>query len=115
MSRVVRKIVVDIGPAGSAHAMHFDDFDLGFLGDKQVERASEIVYSTASGLWNIILAGETHPVPEAKGFAGYEVARRFEVEWFQEARESGVPPSSFHGRVIAGTKRFGCSYLPICD
>lgn len=102
-------IVIDFSPEGGAQGMHFDAFDLGFLGKKKVTRATEIQHNETTQLWDIILPQNTMPCStepfpcctEVTGFTGYDVARRFEVEWIQAARMASVDPSSAKGIRIA--------------
>ena len=85
-----------------------DDFDLGFLGDKKIIRASEIVFNEDTQLWDVF-AGTKHPLATAyqccAGFTTYEFARKFEVLWFQNCAIAGVEPSSKYGLLIASTVR----------
>jgi hypothetical protein len=101
-----KEIVIDIAPDGEATGMHFDQFDLGFLGDKDIQRASDIVWNKQSKWWEIIVAGQTEPVGHAAcGFASYEEAREFEVKWFQECRKRREHPHSAGGNRIAAGLR----------
>lgn len=98
----MKELVLDIGNDGSAQAMHFDEFDLGFLGKKKISRASEIMHNEETDLWDIYLPEKN--MPECiwvMGFDGYDEARKFEVSWLQECRKAGVSPDSPNGRHIA--------------
>jgi len=98
----MKELVIDISADGKAEAMHFDEFDLGFLGKKKISRASEIFYNEDSELWDIILPGEDHPSTIwSMGFKGYDEARNFEVSWLQECRKQRVDPRSEGGIKIA--------------
>jgi hypothetical protein len=82
--------------------MHFDEMPLDFLGEMNVERASDIKYFTKGKCWEIIIAGDSIPrVPAQSGFSTYEAARAFEVEWFQACRKEGATPKSERGLQIA--------------
>ena len=100
------EIVIDINPVGKTEAMHFDDFDLEFLGAKHISRASEIFHNEGTQKWDIILPGTIAPVCEAvQGFKGYDVARNFEVSWLQACRKSRVQPTDEDGISIAKNLR----------
>jgi hypothetical protein len=96
-----KEIVIDCNPNGAVEAMHFDEFDLRFLGAKRVERASEIFHNKATDEWDILLPGQDAPYFVAMGFKGYDVARRFEVHWLQECRKRGVEPDTEAGCQVA--------------
>lgn len=101
-----KEIVIDINPAGAASGMHFDEFDLGFLGDKDIQRASDIKWNRQFAWWEIIVTGHDEPVGHAAcGFITYEDARHFEVEWFQECRKRRETPHSAGGNRIASELR----------
>ena len=95
-----KEIVIDFANNGTVESMHFDEFPLGFLGKATVERASEIFFNEDTQLWDILLPGQEAPCVNAAGFAGYDVARRFEVEWLQECRKARVPPTTEFGMVL---------------
>ena len=97
-----REIVINVSGEGVADALHFDEFPLHFLGRAKIERASEIFFHEKSQTWSVILPGDDAAVPEASGFAGYDEARRFEVEWLQACMKAGrISPTSEQGRDIA--------------
>jgi hypothetical protein len=98
-------IVVDIQPDGRVEGLHFDDFDLGFLGRKEVTRASEIVHNSETQLWDVVLPGATEPHMAAAGFDSYNKAREFEVLWLQHCRMAEADPYSEDGAVIASIAR----------
>lgn len=101
-----KELVIDLKADGTAQAMHMDSFDLGFLGDKQVNRASDILWDEEAQGWGIVVAGNHLPVSEAVcGFTGYEEAREFEVLWFQACRKAQVDPHSGEGASIADSLR----------
>ncbi|MCK5307057.1 MAG: hypothetical protein KAJ73_00460 [Zetaproteobacteria bacterium] len=97
-----KEMVIDFSPAGPVEGMHFDQFDLNFLGKKKVTRASEIFHNGDSDKWDIILPGDDFPCCEAAtGFPGYDTARQFEVNWLQECRKIEVAPDSKRGIAMA--------------
>lgn len=99
---MAKEIVIDVHHDGKVEGMHFDQFDLGFLGKKRVERASDIVWDAMGEYWEIRVAQAQRETPQAtQGFTTYESAREFEVAWFQECRKQGVSPDSEEGERIA--------------
>ena len=95
-------MVIDIAPTGEVSAMHREQFPLAFLGNQKIERASEIKFDEESQLWDVALprdgAAERSAVywrvvDEARGFASYDVARKFEVRWLEECKLARVAPS----------------------
>lgn len=111
-----QNLVISFDPSGAVEAMHLDTFDLGFLGNKQVSRASEIKFNETTQKWDILVpleGQESQPVETwqavvdgAKGFSGYEEARQVEVAWFNAARLEGVHPLSSRGRVLLLDARY---------
>ena len=99
--------MIDCKNDGTVEGLHFDQFDLGFLGPKTVTRASEIVYNEATQLWDVVLPGQSKAFNAVTGFSGYDIARRFEVEWLQGCRKEGIPPISVPGEFIAIMIRSG--------
>ena len=107
-------MIIDFTPDGQVQAMHRDEFDLGFLGPKHVERASEIKFNDLPQRWEIqlpvygnMVGSEDHsligwqcPFDDAAGFYTYDGARKIEVLWFDKARLEGVDPGSTEGLVI---------------
>ena len=105
------ELVIDIGAQGKVEALHFDEFDLGFLGEKKISRASEIHFNEDTQLWDIILPGLSKPNTMAvQGFKSYNIARGFEVEWLQGCRKAQVSAYDRPGCCIAHDLRFGASY-----
>ncbi len=102
-----RELVVDFLATGEAHAMHVDSFDLGFLGNKNVQRATEIKFSESTQDWGLYLPVHAQnqesveptyrPVPAAQGFPSYEVARDAEVLWLNVCRALGEKPDGAYG------------------
>lgn len=103
----MKELVIDLNTKGAATALYFDEFNLGFLGEKlSIKRASEIFFNDTTQKWDIVLPGDTYPICEAvKGFNGYDEARKFEVSWLQECRKEGVDPVDRAGIKIAETIR----------
>lgn len=100
-SKVNKEIVIDCKSDGVVEGMHFDEFDLNFLGKKSVSRASEIFHNEETDMWDVLLPDQAEPHSICKGFSGYDVARKFEVEWLQECRKRGTDPASYDGAVVA--------------
>ena len=94
--------VISVTPSGALKGLHFDDFDLGQFGKKQVERASEIFWDDMNQTWNVLLPDQSIPFLSASGFASYEIARDFEVAWLQECALQGIKAGSNRGEDIAG-------------
>lgn len=101
-----KELVIDFLENGEAQAMHVDGFDLGFLGNKKVQRATEIKFDEDTQQWGLYLPiesqlpGDTQafrPVAEAQGFPSYEVAREAEVLWLNVCRSKSVTPDSEYG------------------
>lgn len=87
------ELVIDINPRGKVEALHFDEFDLGFLGPKNISRASEIHFNTETQLWDIILPDRVTPeCSSVAGFDSYDKARNFEVLWLQACRKGRTNP-----------------------
>lgn len=112
MEQVEDIMVVTFEPTGAVHAMHRDQFGLGFLGKQQIERASEILFNEGTQKWAVHLPirlhGEIikwHAVPEAEGFDGYNEARGFEVQWLERCALAGIEPLSEGGIMVAKSLR----------
>lgn len=110
-----KELVIDFLENGEAQAMHVDSFDLGFLGNKKVQRATEIKFNETTQSWGLYLPSDTrpgvgmepvyYPVGSAQGFPSYEVARQAEVLWLNVCRALGEEPNSDFGLgVIARIK-----------
>lgn len=92
-------MVFSINRFGATEGLHFDQFDLGFLGQMSITRASEIIFNEEYQFWEIWL-------PDADkasviGFRAYDEAREFEVLWLQECRRRGLNPYEEEGQAIA--------------
>ena len=103
--------VIDFKLDGEVQAMHNDKFDLSFLGNQSIERASELKFNEETQTWGIWLhRGDHHwsfnsggitrfnpPVEGADGFATYDGSRQVEVAWLNSCRRDGVEPTSDQG------------------
>lgn len=102
------ELVIEFTPGGHVAAMHMDTFDLGFLGDKEIKRQTDIPFNPVSQTWSIyyILDNGT-PVSfdPLRGFEGYDRTRKFEVMWLNECRLLGVCPVAEEGIDAAATLR----------
>lgn len=97
------EMVYDFAIDGRVEGMHTDKFSLAFLGQQSISRASDIVFNHATQLWDIhvLYLAPAPPIEACSGFESYEVAREFEVRWFNTARRLEVLPMSSWGRAIA--------------
>lgn len=114
-----KEMVISVGADGSVSGMHFDAFNLAFLGERDVRRASELMFNEDTQLWDIHLVTYSDsmdgkrrssvtepPIPEAQGFTSYEECRDIEVRWLQGCRLAGVVPTSHRGvRILAMARR----------
>lgn len=83
-----------IGADGTVTGLHYDDFDLGFLGKKQIGRASEIQFEEDTQHFYVDLpqlSGDGRP-NFLMGFEGYDGARAFEVMILETAALSQIEP-----------------------
>lgn len=105
-----KEMVISVGADGSVSGMHFDAFNLAFLGERDVRRASELIFNEETQLWDIHLVANVQsldgsrrtsvtepPIPQAQGFASYEECRDIEVRWLQACTLTGVAPTSYRG------------------
>jgi hypothetical protein len=104
-----RFTTIDFAEDGTVEAMNRDEFNIGFLGKQSIQRASEIKFNEATQSWNICLPDDDDrcwvAIPEATGFASYNVARDVEVFWLETARRVGVNPTSMEGiRILQAAK-----------
>ncbi len=95
-------MVISFDQTGEVNAMHRDQFDLGFLGNQKIERASDIRFDEDSQLWDIwLLEGPGARLPRitsaARGFNTYEQARDVEVAWLEGVALLGVEAISDRG------------------
>lgn len=108
MSTLVANLehAISFGPTGAVAAMHLDSFSLGFLGNQDIARASDIRHNDDTQKWDLWLAVEHCKaadyvlLDEAKGFDTYEGARKIEVQWLQNCRAMGYAPLSDQGKRI---------------
>lgn len=101
MSDSKTDIVIRIDAHGTVHGLHHDNFDLGFLGPKKIERASEIMFNEASQTFYIELPNICS-LDVLKGFLKYDHARAFEVYLLENAAFNNVIVAdncSFHAFV----------------
>lgn len=109
----MKEIVIDVTPQGKVEGMHHDCFSLAFLGAQSIHRASDIRFSPDTQTWGVWVACDPEglayekPAHAADGFATYDGARRFEVEWFNQCRKQGCAPRSPEGHVAAFSLRSG--------
>lgn len=101
--------VIDVTPDGLVQSLHNDSFNLGFLGDQKIERASDIRFDEATQTWGIWLKegdGFIEPGAYLSGFDSYDYARRFEVLYLNYCRLHCVDPCSVaavpHCRTLRG-------------
>ena len=82
-----------VSPSGKLTGLHYDDLDMGFLGKKQIGRASEILFDEEHQSFYIQLPQMVggHSLPSfLRGFRGYDEARQFEVMVLETAAISQV-------------------------
>lgn len=104
------ELVIEFGQTGKATAMHMDGFDLGFLGDMDISRQTDILFHKYNQNWNIAYIEEDGcrcSSPSIQGFDTYEHAREFEVLWLNECRLLGLVPTTPAGYLLAQDLREG--------
>lgn len=86
------QIVIKIDPHGTVHALHYDNFDLGFLGPKKIERASEILFDEPDQTFYVQLPGfdTVELFAPAVAFGSYNEARKFEVYLLENAAFNSI-------------------------
>ena len=110
----MNEIVIDVAQCGRVTGMHRDEFNLGFLGNQKIERASDIRFDEGTQQWRIWLADkqpgdtkmleDTFTLVEGVGaFPTYNAARDFEVLWLNEAMKAGFPALSPAGVMLGVT------------
>lgn len=106
-------LVLSFTPQGQVQGMHMDTFDLGFLGSKHIERATEIKFDEATQLWGLFLpradGSWVCPSEDAKGFPTYETAREAEVLWLNVCRVRGEDPEGAYGLTVIRKIKAGIS------
>lgn len=101
------ELVIEFDCKGHVAAMHNDNFDLGFLGDKKITRQTDICFNEGTQNWDIIYldGGERVTNSVLDKFGCYEEARAFEVRWLNECRLLGANPAKLDGMTIAAELR----------
>lgn len=97
------ELAIDFSPDGGVEALYNDNFQLSFLGEQSIQRATEIAFDPKAQAWAICLPHVLHGylvVDGGEGFTTYEGARQVEVAWFNACRIEGVAPNSPDGLVI---------------
>lgn len=101
-------LAIEIGASGVVEAMHTDKFNLGFLGERNIRRQTEIKFNLETQKWDIVYLDASdaeHRDKMLDGFAGYEEARGCEVDWINAARVASVDPMSEAGLAIMASVR----------
>lgn len=102
----MRELIIDISSSGACQSLHMDDFDLEFLGNKKITRASEIVFNNDTQLWDVFLPEQGFNI-STRGFKSYENAKDFEIAWLQQCRKLQIDPYTAEGEGIAIDCRYG--------
>ncbi len=105
------ELVIAIDGDGTVNALHMDGFDLGFLGDKTIQRQTEILFDEKNQCWDIhyivtSIPGDIIRHEALNGFAGYDEARRFEVMWVNACRLHSIEPETALGTAYAAFLRY---------
>ena len=91
-------MVISFDSNGVVEAMHNDKFNLSFLGQREINRASDIKHDIHTDTWGIYLndgnGAFTVSAPALQGFNDYEEARQFEVKWLNKCRMDGIAGNS---------------------
>ena len=103
----IPEMVFSFNPNGCVIGLHFDEFDLGFLGNKEVYRASEIFFNENTQSWSVKLPQQDKPFEVCTDFDSYDEARNFEVLWLQECMKVQTDPYSKGGEYLALMLREG--------
>lgn len=91
-----KKRIIRVDANGTVRALHYDDMDLGFLGPKQIGRASEILFDEPAQSFYVELPQLTGGIQQPKflsGFRGYDEARRFEVFLLETCAKNHINPA----------------------
>ena len=104
------EIVLSIDGTGTVQGLYHDSFNPGFLGAQRVVRQTDILFHEPSQSWAIEYLREGAPAPcgsdALRGFATYEEARKFEVQWLNLCRLQGIgDPVSTIGLLAAESLR----------
>ena len=101
-----KALVVSFLPTGQVESLHNDKFDLGFLGDKTIKRATEILFNEETQDWYIVLLDGNQAPRQSwagqDGFTSYEQAREVEVAWLNLSRLNAADPGSAEGSIYLG-------------
>lgn len=104
-----KALVLTFAPTGEVEGLHVDHFDLGFLGKKEIRRATEILFRDKEQDWEIVVLDEwgfrLSGWPEQKGFATYDQARQVEVAWLNLCRLNEVEWHTNHGAIYLAEAR----------
>lgn len=88
--------IIRVDRYGTVRALHYDDMDLGFLGPKQIGRASEIMFNDQTQSFYVefpqLKDGARQP-GFVCGFKGYDDARAFEVMLLETCAKNHVNPA----------------------
>jgi len=103
-------VVITFGEDGSAESLHVDQFDLGFLGKKEITRATDIRFEGDTQDWTIYLLDAKGENPTlawkgCKGLPSYEVARTVEVAWLNLCRLNDADPRDGDGHTYLNQAR----------
>lgn len=103
-------LVITFDEQGGAESLHIDQFDLGFLGKKQIVRATDIMHDGESDTWTIYLLDAEGQNPRlawagCSGMPTYETARNVEVAWLNLCRANDADPRSDEGHVYLNQAR----------
>lgn len=101
-----KALVINFSTTGQVESLHKDQFDLGFLGHKHVQRATEIRFNAITQKWDIVLLSPTgvtqpeHTMHAGQlGFSSYDQGRLVEVSWLNRCRLANVSPLG-NGRAL---------------
>lgn len=102
-----KSLVIDFTASGKVKSLHFDSFPLSFLGDMEIERATEIVFCANEQKWGIVIPYTSYcgNYMAQSGLPSYEKARELEVAWLNECRKEQCKPCSTEGKSILKTLR----------
>lgn len=107
----MQEMVIDFDPSGGVAALHREGvLALGFLGNQDITRVTDIRFDVATQTWGLWPATSRDvfiepPCEAAKGFASYEEARDVEVAWLERCRLFGREALSESGLLILDTLR----------
>ena len=98
--------IISFGSDGKVASMYSDGFQLNFLGQQRIVRASDIKWGAdlaGTESWSIylVIGKAEHTNEFLGGFTTYEAARAFEVELLNRCRAAQIDPLSDEGKAIA--------------